>query len=189
MDIIELAAEIVSSHVANNRVAVGDLPNLIQNVHGALASLGAPAPLPAEERKPAVSVRSSVKPDYVVCLACGARQKMLKRHLQTSHGLNPGQYRQEFGLPQSYPLVAPNYAEARRALALKIGLGRKPISAKPERSSQGSDSRAGNCVLTRDRALRSFSLACRVTEADLEQLPPGHLAAHPQLVENLCGIT
>jgi predicted transcriptional regulator len=140
--IIELAADIVVAHVSNNTVAVGDLPNLIQNVHGALASLGAPPAIQAEERKPAVSVRSSVKPDYIVCLECGAKQKMLKRHLTTSHGLTPDQYRQEFGLPKTYPLVAPNYAETRRALAHKIGLGRKPKkangSAQPKRSSKAS---------------------------------------------------
>ena len=135
-NLIELAAEIVSVHVANNSVAVGDLPNLIQNVHGALAALGATPPV-REERKPAVSVRSSVKPDYIVCLECGAKQKMLKRHLQTAHGLSPDQYRQEFSLPQSYPLVAPNYAETRRALAHKIGLGRKPKKAnEAERQAQ-----------------------------------------------------
>lgn len=128
-NLIKLASEIVSTHVSNNTVAVGDLPNLIQNVHGALISLGSPAPAKKEPRQPAVSIRSSIKPDSIACLECGSKQKMLKRHLQTAHGLSPNQYRQEFGLPASYPLVAPNHAEQRRALAHKIGLGRKRASA------------------------------------------------------------
>lgn len=121
---IELVADIVSAHVSNNTVAVNDLPRLIQNIHDALRSLSDPIPITKVPRQPAVPVRRSVKRDYVICLLCGSKQKMLKRHLLTAHELTPDIYRKEFGLPKSYPLVAPNYAETRRALAHAIGLGR-----------------------------------------------------------------
>jgi predicted transcriptional regulator len=123
-NLIELVADIVSAHVSNNTVAVGDLPTLIQKVHTAMSSLGAPALALEEPRQPAVSIQTSVKPDYIACLACGLKQKTLKRHLRTAHGLTPDLYRKEFGLPASYPMVARNYAEKRRALAHKFGLGR-----------------------------------------------------------------
>jgi predicted transcriptional regulator len=125
--LITLTADIVSAHVSNNNVAAEDLGGLIGNVFNALASLGQEAPAPAAEPlKPAVSVRSSVKPDKIVCLDCGMELKMLKRHLMTHHGLTPEQYKARWNLPADYPLVAPNYAETRRELAVKIGLGRKP---------------------------------------------------------------
>ena len=123
--LVSLTADIVSAHVSNNSVAVNDLPTLIQNVHGALAGLGQAPEEPAAKQEPAVSVRSSIKPDYVVCLEDGLKMKMLKRHLMTDHGLTPDQYRQKWGLGPDYPMVAPNYAEQRRALAKKIGLGTK----------------------------------------------------------------
>lgn len=126
--LIELTADIVAAHVANNRVAVNDIGQLVASVHTALASLAAPAE-PAQEVQasptPAVSIRSSVKPDYLVCLACGRKQKTLKRHLATAHGLEPQQYRAQYSLPRDYPMVAPDYAEQRRQMAHAIGLGRK----------------------------------------------------------------
>ena len=122
--LIELTADLVAAHVSNNKVAIGDVATLVANVHTAFATLGAPAPEPAPEKKtPAVSVRASVKPDLITCLECGSKQKMLKRHLQTAHGLTPAEYRQQFGLPASYPMVAPDYAQQRSDLAKKIGLG------------------------------------------------------------------
>lgn len=125
--LITLTADIVSAHVSNNNVAAEDLGGLIGNVYKALSSLGEEAPTPvAEPLKPAVSVRSSVKPDKIVCLDCGMELKMLKRHLMTHHGMTPEDYRARWNLPADYPLVAPNYAETRRELAVKIGLGRKP---------------------------------------------------------------
>jgi predicted transcriptional regulator len=126
-DLIELTGEIVAAHVSNNNVAVSDLPSLIQNVHAALVSAGTQKTQPAmqEGKAPAVSVKSSVKPDYVTCLECRGRQTVLKRHLQTAHGLTPSQYRARFGLPESHPLVAPNYAKKRADLARNIGLGEK----------------------------------------------------------------
>ena len=123
--IIALTADIVSAHVSNNSVAVSDLPTLIQNVHDALSGLGKVEEEPPAKQEPAVSIRSSIKPDYVVCLEDGLKMKMLKRHLMTDHGLTPDQYRQKWGLGPDYPMVAPNYAEQRRALAKKIGLGTK----------------------------------------------------------------
>ena len=125
--LITLTADIVSAHVSNNNVAAEDLGGLIGNVYKALSSLGEEAPAPvAEPLKPAVSVRSSVKPDKIVCLDCGMELKMLKRHLMTHHGMTPEDYRARWNLAADYPLVAPNYAETRRELAVKIGLGRKP---------------------------------------------------------------
>jgi predicted transcriptional regulator len=123
--LITLTADIVAAHVANNNIAVSDVPLIINNVHCALAGLGATAQ-PEPELKPAVSVRASVKPDYVVCLEDGKKMKMLKRHLNTDHGLTPAEYRAKWNLPADYPMVAPNYATQRRELAVKIGLGRKP---------------------------------------------------------------
>jgi predicted transcriptional regulator len=130
--LITLTSDIVSAHVGNNDVAVADLPALISNVYAALAGLG-DAPV-AEEAKPepAVSIRSSVKSDYIVCLEDGKKLKMLKRYLRTNYNMSPEQYRARWGLPADYPMVAPAYAEKRRDLAKKIGLGRKPGTPAPK---------------------------------------------------------
>jgi predicted transcriptional regulator len=123
--LIALTADIVSAHVSNNSVSVSDLPLLIQNVHTALASLGDEQVEPEVKQEPAVSVRASIRPDYIVCLEDGKKLKMLKRHLMTHYQLTPEQYRTKWNLPADYPMVAPNYAEQRRSLAKKIGLGTK----------------------------------------------------------------
>lgn len=123
--LITLTADIVSAHVSNNSVAVNDLPQLIQNVHSALNGLGVNSAEPEARPEPAVSVRSSIKPDYIVCLEDGKKLKMLKRHLMTHYQMTPDDYRQKWGLNSDYPMVAPNYAEQRRTLAKKIGLGTK----------------------------------------------------------------
>jgi len=123
--LLTLTADIVAAHVSNNSVAVSDLPQLISNVHGALATLTGTSAPPEIRQKPKVSVRSSIKPDYIVCLEDGKRLKMLKRHLKTDHQMTPEQYRQKWGLNSDYPMVAPNYAEQRRTLAKSIGLGTK----------------------------------------------------------------
>lgn len=128
--LITLTADIVAAHVSNNSVAVSDLPNLINNVHGALAGLSGGPAAPAAKLEPAVSIRSSIKPDFIVCLEDGKKLKMLKRHLMTHYGMTPDDYRAKWGLPKDYPMVAPNYAEQRRTLAVKIGLGRKPRKRK-----------------------------------------------------------
>ena len=123
--LVTLTADIVAAHVSNNSVAISDLAVLINNVHAALSNLG-DQPIEEEKPVPAVSVRASVKPDYIVCLEDGKKLKMLRRHLMTHYNLTPEQYRQRWNLPADYPMVAPNYAEKRRELAKKIGLGRKP---------------------------------------------------------------
>jgi predicted transcriptional regulator len=123
--LLTLTADIVAAHVSNNSVAVNDLPNLIQNVHSALASISSSGSAPEAKPEPKVSIRASVKPDYIVCLEDGKKQKMLKRHLMTNHGMTPDEYRQKWGLAADYPMVAPNYAEQRRTLAKSIGLGTK----------------------------------------------------------------
>jgi predicted transcriptional regulator len=123
--LLTLTADIVAAHVSNNSVAVNDLPNLIQNVHAALTGISSSSSAPEPKPEPKVSVRASVKPDYIVCLEDGKKQKMLKRHLMTNHGMTPDEYRQKWGLAADYPMVAPNYAEQRRTLAKSIGLGTK----------------------------------------------------------------
>lgn len=132
--LMTLAADVVAAHLSNNSVATADVAGLIQTVFGALQSAAHPA-APVEERpQPAVSVRASIRPDAITCLECGAKFKMLKRHLTTDHGMNPTQYRDRWNLNADYPLVAANYSAKRKELALKIGLGRKaavaPVAAK-----------------------------------------------------------
>ena len=131
--LITLTADIVSSHLANNTVAVNDVPNLIQQVHGALAGLSAPKEEVPEAKSPVVSVRASVKPDYLVCMECGSKQKTLKRHLQTAHGMSPDQYRSDYGLPRDYPMAAPNYSAKRSELARSLGLGSKGRGKRVEK--------------------------------------------------------
>lgn len=123
--LLTLTADIVAAHVSNNSVAVNDLPNLIQNVHAALSGISHSSSAPEPRPEPKVSIRSSVKPDYIVCLEDGKKLKMLKRHLMTHYNMTPDQYRQKWGLSPDYPMVAPNYAEQRRTLAKSIGLGTK----------------------------------------------------------------
>ena len=124
-ELLTLTTEIVSSHVANNTVAVSDLPNLIDNVFSTLSRLGVDAKAEVPKQEPAVSVRASIKPDYIVCLEDGKKLKMLKRHLMTHYNMTPDEYRSKWNLPNDYPMVAPNYAAQRRTLAKKIGLGTK----------------------------------------------------------------
>jgi predicted transcriptional regulator len=124
--LITLTSDIVAAHVSNNSVSVDDVSALISNVYGALAGLGQAAGVVEVMPEPAVSIRASIKPDYIVCLEDGKKLKMLKRHLMTHYNLTPDQYRARWSLPSDYPMVAPNYAEKRRELAKKIGLGRKP---------------------------------------------------------------
>ncbi|MXP46196.1 transcriptional regulator [Altererythrobacter luteolus] len=124
--LITLTSDIVAAHVSNNNVDVGEVPSLITTVYGALAGLGQDEDPVEELPDPAVSIRSSVKKDHIVCLDCGKKMKMLKRHLMTEHGMTIDEYRARWSLGADYPMVAPNYAETRRDLAKKIGLGRKP---------------------------------------------------------------
>jgi predicted transcriptional regulator len=124
--LITLTSDIVAAHVSNNNVDVESVPSLISNVYSALSTLGGVAGVKEERQEPAVTVRASVKKDHIVCLDCGKRMKMLKRHLSTEHGMTPDEYRARWELGPEYPLVAPNYAETRRKLAKEIGLGRMP---------------------------------------------------------------
>ena len=123
--LITHTTDIVVSYVSNNSVSAADVPSLIRNIHATLATLGGGSALAEEKPEPAVSVRASVKRDYIVCLEDGKKLKMLKRHLMTHYNMTPDDYRQKWGLSSDYPMVAPNYAEQRRTLAKKIGLGTK----------------------------------------------------------------
>ncbi|MGQ3203961.1 MAG: MucR family transcriptional regulator [Sphingopyxis sp.] len=122
--LVTLTADIVAAHVSNNSVAISDIPLVIRSVHEALAGLGN-AVEPEVKQEPAVSIRSSVKPDYIVCLEDGKKLKMLRRHLMTHYNMTPDDYRAKWNLPKDYPMTAPAYAEKRRALAKEIGLGTK----------------------------------------------------------------
>lgn len=124
--LITHATDIVVSYVANNSLGADEVSQLIRNVYGTLAALGQESAAPEARPEPAVSVRSSVKKDHIVCLEDGKKMKMLKRHLMTDHGMTPDEYRARWGLSSDYPMVAPDYADKRRDLAKKIGLGRKP---------------------------------------------------------------
>lgn len=128
--LLELTADIVAAHVANNVVSVNDVANLVQQVHGALARLGAPEEAASEAKTPTVSIKASLKRDHIVCMECGKKQKTLKRHLQAAHSMTPAEYRAAYGLPASYPMVAAEYSEHRRGLAHSIGLGRKKAAGE-----------------------------------------------------------
>ena len=134
--IAELTTEIVTAYVSSHKLRVLELPGLINAVGAELASLGAETePSVLERPEPAVSVRRSVRPDHLVCLICGKKQKLLRRHLAVEHELTPNQYRETFGLKSDYPMTAPNYARQRRELALSIGLGRPTKPARRARKS------------------------------------------------------
>ena len=143
-DFVELSVEIVSAYVSHNSVSTADLPRLIADVHAALKGLATPAVVElVESQKPAVSVRKSVTPDYLVCLDDGKQFKSLKRHLRTTYDMSPDEYRAKWGLPFDYPMVAPNYSATRSALAKTNGLGRKAAEpAAPVRKSRKVSARA-----------------------------------------------
>ena len=129
-DLLLLTADVVAAYVGKNPVPVGDLPSLLRQVYDALAALDKPIPAEAPAAfRPAVAIGKSVTPDFIVCLEDGRKLKMLKRHLRTAYGLSPAEYRHKWGLGADYPMVAPNYAKLRSALAKEIGLG----SAEPGR--------------------------------------------------------
>jgi len=123
VDLLGLTTEIVAAHVSNNNVAVADLPALINQVYRSLATIGVPVEPVTEKPQPAVNVKKSIYPDYIICLEDGKKLKMLKRHLKTAYGLTPDEYRERWGLAADYPMVAPNYALQRSRLAKDIGLG------------------------------------------------------------------
>jgi predicted transcriptional regulator len=121
--ILSLTAKIVAAHISKSTVSVEELPNLIKQVYASLTGLEKPAEAVAERPQPAVPIKKSIHPDYLVCLEDGKKLKMLKRHLKTSYNLTPEQYRERWGLGADYPMVAPNYARQRSRLAKEIGLG------------------------------------------------------------------
>ena len=133
--LITLTSDIVAAHVSNNPTSANEVANLIANVYGALSALGQSPRQEEPVREPAVSIRASVKPDYLVCLEDGKKLKMLRRYLRTNYDMSPEEYRQRWNLPADYPMVAPNYAETRRELAKKIGLGRKPGQKRGRRKN------------------------------------------------------
>ncbi|MFT4098301.1 MAG: MucR family transcriptional regulator [Rhodoblastus sp.] len=123
---IELAADIVSAYVSNNSVPLAELPNVIRDVHSALMRVTEQSvPVEVEPLKPAVPVKKSITPDYIICLEDGKQFKSLKRHLRSQYNLSPDSYREKWGLPPDYPMVAPNYAKARSNLAKQMGLGQQ----------------------------------------------------------------
>ena len=158
-DYIALTAEIVSAYVSNNSVSAGDLPALIGQVHSALTRVSSThGEAPSEPLKPAIAVKRSVTPDYIVCLEDGKKLKMLKRHLKTAYNMTPEAYRERWGLASDYPMVAPNYARQRSRLAKQIGLGtRRTATADPhvQRSRTRSAGRKGPVARRRARAAAS----------------------------------
>lgn len=133
-ELVGMTAEIVSAYVGNNTVGAGELPNLIQDVYTALdVAVSGGAEEAAEPPKPAVSVKKSVTPDYIICLEDGKKFKSLKRHLRTHYDLSPEEYRDKWGLAKDYPMVAPNYAKARSQLAKQMGLGQKARKTRAKR--------------------------------------------------------
>ncbi len=133
LELLRLSADIVSAHVANNSVSVSGLPDFIRSVYAALSHAGSPSEPIEATPAPAVPIKKSIFPSYLVCLEDGKKLKMLKRHLQSSYGMTPEQYRARWGLPATYPMVAPDYAAHRSELAKAIGLGRKaePVEVTP----------------------------------------------------------
>ena len=139
-EIVSLTARVVSAHIANNKLSVDELPGLIRDVHQALATVGQ---IPAEpiRAEPAVDVKKSVFPDHIICLECGQSLKMLKRHLASDHDMTPEEYRAKWGLPPTYPMVAPEYAATRSQLAKDSGLGRKVEVPPPPPPKRGRPKR------------------------------------------------
>jgi predicted transcriptional regulator len=130
--LVELTADIVAAYVSNHVVPVGDLSNLISDVHSALSNTSSPTPVAAavEKPKPPVSIKKSIEDDYLICLEDGQKFKSLKRHLMTHYNMTPDEYREKWGLPADYPMVAPAYAEARSRLAKEMGLGQRRKRAR-----------------------------------------------------------
>lgn len=131
LDTVSIAADIVAAYVSNNPLPVGELPKLIGDIHAALKGIGTPVIEPVTKQEPAVSIKKSVTPDFIICLEDGKKFKSLKRHIGVHYNLSPSEYRQKWNLPADYPMVAPNYAATRSALAKSIGLGRKAATPPP----------------------------------------------------------
>jgi predicted transcriptional regulator len=135
-DLLALTSQIVSAHLSNNTVSIGDVPKLIEQVFATLNGVHGGAPSLGVKRDPAVPVKKSITKDYLVCLEDGSKHKMLKRHLMSAYGMTPDQYRAKWGLPADYPMVAPSYSKVRSALAKKVGLGTKRMRARVARGGK-----------------------------------------------------
>ncbi len=165
--LLELTAQIVSAHVGKNQVPPTGLPSLIEQVYGALKGAGhEPAPAPVEKQQPFVPAKRSVFPDYIICLEDGRKLKTLKRHLRSTFGLSPEQYREKWGLAADYPMVAPNYAEHRSRLAKQLGLGRKPAAdaddAEADADGDGEEAPARAAAEPRETRKRGEPTAASV---------------------------
>src|SRR5262245_29008116 len=157
-ELVELTAEIVSAYVSNNTVVAGDLPGVIHNVFDALSRASTATGLPIrEELRPAVAVKKSVTPEYIICLEDGKKFKSLKRHLRTHYDLSPEDYREKWGLPHDYPMVAPNYAAARSDLAKRMGLGERGAESCLNLAWRPGPARPGLGAARRSVALGSGS--------------------------------
>ena len=135
-DLLALTSQIVSAHLSNNAVSIGDVPKLIEQVFATLNGVHGGAPVVGVKRDPAVPVKKSITKDYLVCLEDGSKHKMLKRHLMSAYGMTPDQYRAKWSLPADYPMVAPSYSKVRSALAKKVGLGTKRMRARVARNGK-----------------------------------------------------
>ena len=135
--LLSLTTEIVSSHLSNNTVSSDEIPGIINQVYKTLANINSDVNGTGERPQPAVSIKKSVTPDYLICLEDGKQLKMLKRHLRTTYGMTPDEYRERWGLSPDYPMVAPNYAKQRSKLAKDIGLGKKSSKVSNTKKSSG----------------------------------------------------
>ncbi|RJT40395.1 MucR family transcriptional regulator [Mesorhizobium waimense] len=169
-DLVSLAADI--AYVSNNPVPVPELPKLIGDIHAALQRTGRPETEPVTKQEPAVSIRKSVTPEYIICLEDGKKFKSLKRHLNVHYNLSPDEYRQKWKLPADYPMVAPNYAATRSALAKAAGLGRKPpepgVESKPKRAPRASLAAAGTPI-ARSPAKKSRNAPAKKAKRETER--------------------
>ncbi|AMX97860.1 MULTISPECIES: MucR family transcriptional regulator [Mesorhizobium] len=154
LDTVSIAADIVAAYVSNNPLPVAELPKLIGDIHAALKGIGTPTIEPVIKQEPAVSIKKSVTPDFIICLEDGKKFKSLKRHLQ-HFNLTPDEYRQKWNLPSDYPMVAPNYAATRSALAKSIGLGRKAAAPTPAASEKPKRPARAAAATTTAAAIKS----------------------------------
>ena len=154
-DLISIAADIVSAYVSNNPLPMGELPKLIGDTYAAVQGASTPLTPAAVKQEPAVSIRKSVTPDFIICLEDGKKFKSLKRHLATHYNLTPDEYRQKWNLPADYPMVAPNYAATRSALAKSIGLGRKAAPATPAMAQKPKRAARAAAATTTPTAVKS----------------------------------
>lgn len=155
LDTVSIAADIVAAYVSNNPLPVGELPKLIGDIHAALKGIGTPATEPMVKQEPAVSIKKSVTPDFIICLEDGKKFKSLKRHIGVHYNLSPDEYRQKWNLPSDYPMVAPNYAATRSALAKSIGLGRKATTPTPAAAEKPKRAARAAAATTTSTAVKS----------------------------------